>query len=66
MKENLGKLHAQRLFWKPHNRNVLCWEFYCVNDNTKVDLTTFQVMHCILCLKIPIFLFKSKNQARRG
>ncbi len=55
MKENLGKLHAQRLFWKPHNRNVLCWTFYCVNDNTKVDSTTFQVMHCILCLKIPIF-----------
>jgi hypothetical protein len=36
MKEILRKLHAQRLFWKPHNRNVLCWAFYCVNDNKKL------------------------------
>jgi hypothetical protein len=33
MKENLKRLHAQRLFWKPNNINALCWVFYCVNDN---------------------------------
>jgi uncharacterized protein YuzE len=27
MKENLKKLHAQRLFLKPNNKNVLCWPF---------------------------------------
>jgi hypothetical protein len=38
MKENLMKLHAQRLFLKPNSRNALCWAFYCVNDNKEVDL----------------------------
>jgi hypothetical protein len=33
MKENLKRLHAQRLFWKSNNRNALCWVFSCVNDN---------------------------------
>ncbi len=32
MKENLKKLHAKRLFWRPNNKNVLCWAFYSVND----------------------------------
>jgi hypothetical protein len=47
MKEDLRKLHAQRLFWKPNNRNALCWAFDYVNDNKKVDLITLQIMHCI-------------------
>jgi hypothetical protein len=38
MKEILRKLHAQRLFWKPHSIDVLCWAFYCLNDNKKVNL----------------------------
>jgi hypothetical protein len=21
--------------WKSHNRNALCWGFYCVNENLK-------------------------------
>jgi hypothetical protein len=33
VKENLKRLHAQRLFWKPNNRNALCRVFYYVNDN---------------------------------
>jgi len=37
MKENLKKLHAQRLFWKLHNINALCWAFLCLNDNNEVD-----------------------------
>jgi hypothetical protein len=49
MKDNLKGLHAQGLFWKLNSRNVLCWEFYCVNDNKEVDLTTFQIMCDIFC-----------------
>jgi hypothetical protein len=41
MKENLTKLHAQRLFSKPNSRNAFCWAFYCVNDNKEVDVITF-------------------------
>ncbi len=47
MKENLKKLHAQRLFWKPNNRNALCWAFYYVNDNKEIDLIAPQIMHYI-------------------
>jgi hypothetical protein len=32
MKENLKKLHAKRLFWRPNNKNALCWAFYSIND----------------------------------
>jgi hypothetical protein len=41
----LKKLHAQRLFWKLHSINALCWAFSCVNDNNEVDLIAFQIMH---------------------
>jgi hypothetical protein len=29
------KFHVQKNKWKSHNRNALCWGFYCVNDNKK-------------------------------
>jgi len=38
MKGNLKKLHVQKKNWKPHGRTTLCWSFYCVNDNAKIDL----------------------------
>ncbi len=66
MKENLRKLHAERLFWKPNSKNVLCWAFYFVNDNKKVDLIAPQVMHCIICYNSPILNLNSKTQVRRG
>jgi len=65
MKENLKKLHAQRLFWKPNSGNVLCWALYFVNDNKKIDLITFQVMHCILCYNIPIFDLNPESSTKR-
>jgi hypothetical protein len=49
MKQNLQKLHVQRKFWRGHNRNSLCWAFYCVNDGKKIEATSHQVMKCILC-----------------
>jgi hypothetical protein len=48
MKENLIKVHAQRLSWKPHNKNALCRSFFYVNGNKEVDLIVLQIMHYIL------------------
>jgi hypothetical protein len=47
--------------WHPHNRNALCWSFYCVNDNLIVNLNVIQMMHCLLCHSQPIFLWIQKN-----
>jgi hypothetical protein len=49
MKKKLQKLHAQRNFWRWHNRNSLCWAFYCVNDGKEVEVASHQIMRCILC-----------------
>jgi hypothetical protein len=49
MKGNLKKLHAQIKSWKPHGRISLCWIFYYVNDNVKIDLENTLIMHCIRC-----------------
>jgi hypothetical protein len=32
--------------WKNHNRNAICWAFYCINDNQKVDVKDSQTMRC--------------------
>jgi hypothetical protein len=59
-------LHAQRLFWNPSNINVLCWAFYCVNDNKEVDLRSLQIMHCIYRRNNLILNLNPKTQARKG
>jgi hypothetical protein len=47
---NLCKnLKKMQMFWKPNSINVLCWAFYCVNDNKEKDLIAFQIMHCVFC-----------------
>ncbi len=46
----------QRLFWKLHSINALCWAFLCVNDNNEVDLIVPQIMR---------FEFKSKNSSKK-
>ncbi len=48
MQNYLRKFHAQRKFWQPHGRLYLCWIFYYVNDNTKIDLENTQIMHPLL------------------
>jgi hypothetical protein len=42
-------LHFQRKIWKWHNRNVLHWAFYCVNDGKDVEWGSLQIMRCIHC-----------------
>ncbi len=41
---NIKNLHVQRKYWKPNGRTLLCWAFYCVNDNRNVDLENTQIM----------------------
>jgi hypothetical protein len=66
MNENhLKKLHAQRTFWRGNNINELCWAFYCVNDNIKVNVITPQTMHCILWHNNPILNVNPKMQDKK-
>ncbi len=46
IKHILEQLQIQRKKWCPHNRNALCWSFYYVNDNLKMNLDVFQMMFC--------------------
>jgi hypothetical protein len=62
---NLQKLHAQRLFWKPKGRNVICWAFYVVNDNKPMDGKIPQVMRCQLCYKTPM-LYNPRTKLKKG
>ncbi len=32
-----------------NNKNALCWAFYCVNDNKKINVTSPKTICCILC-----------------
>jgi hypothetical protein len=56
----------KRYFGKKKSKNALCWAFSCVNDNKEVNLTTPQIMHCILCHNNPIVNVNIKTQARKG
>jgi hypothetical protein len=38
MKKNLQKLYVQIFFWRGHNKNSLCWAFYCVNDGKEAEV----------------------------
>jgi len=64
--KNLKKLYVQRTFWKGNSRNTLCWVFYYVNDNEKVNATTPQTMWCIIGHNNPILNVNPKTQARKG
>jgi hypothetical protein len=63
---NFKNLHAQKVFWKRRSKNALCWAFYCVNDNKKINVSTPQIMHCIICHNNMIFNVNPKTQARKG
>jgi hypothetical protein len=56
---------VQRLLWKPHGRNAICWAFYEVNDNKLVDGKVSQIMQCFLCYKI-LVPFNPKTKLRKG
>jgi hypothetical protein len=65
MQNNIISLHVQRKFWKPHGRTLLCWAFYCENDNANVDLENPQIMSCILCHKNLVNATNPRTQGKR-
>jgi hypothetical protein len=66
MKKILQKLHVQRKIWKGHNKNSLCWAFYCVNDGKKVEVRSCQIMKCILCYDNAINIINPKTKNKKG
>ncbi len=40
---NSSNLHVHKRTWKGHNRNTLCWAFYCVNDGKDIDGLVFKL-----------------------
>ncbi len=68
MQVNLDKLHAQRLFWRFHNRFMLyVGFFYCVNANKKMNGKVPQVICCKLCYNNSIDAFcMIKTQVWKG
>ncbi len=57
-------MHAQRKFWQLHGRLFLCWSYYCVYDNTQINLENTQIIHCILCYQDHVIGINSRTQAR--
>jgi len=55
-KQILQQLHTQRKNWRFHNRIALCWSFYCVNDNSKINLDDFQMMCYLFCHSQLVFM----------
>ncbi len=43
----------------------MCWIFYCVNDDAKIDFENTQIMHCILCYQKPIIRINSRTQGKK-
>jgi len=52
--------------WRGHNRNSLCWAFYCVNDGKEVEATSHQIMRCILCYDNAINVLNARTKERKG
>jgi hypothetical protein len=54
IKQILQQLQTQRKKW--HDRNALCWSFYYVNYNSKVNLDVPQMMCCYCVIFNLLFL----------
>ncbi len=47
MERNFKTLHTPKKKWRGHNKNAICWIFYWVNGDKKVDPTNLPVMRCV-------------------
>ncbi len=66
IKQILQQLQIQRKKKCLDNRNAICWSFYCVNDNSKVNLDVPQMMRCLLCHFQFVVSVNSRKQLRKG
>jgi hypothetical protein len=65
-KKNFKQLHVERKIWRPHNQNLLCWSFYYICDNEKVDNQAPQLMRCHICYPNLIIVVNSRFFFRKG
>jgi hypothetical protein len=65
MKDFFELFHSQRKKWRPHNKNVLCWSFFYVNDNGEMTFDAFQIMCHILCYSNHMFSFNPRTKLRK-
>ncbi len=62
MKMNLLKLHVQKIKWRLHGTNALCW----TNDNKEIDPNSFQMKHYIIYYNNLVNAYNPTIQARKG
>ncbi len=62
----LQELHIQKKMWGGHNKNVLCWAFYCVSDGKEVEKVSHQIMRCILCYVKLVNVLNLRTKERKG
>ncbi len=65
VKKFLELFHSHRKKQRPHNRNVLCWSFFYVNDDGEMTLDAFQIMCHKLCYCNHMFSFNSRIKLRK-
>jgi hypothetical protein len=66
MEKNFQTLHVQRKIWREHNRNAICWVFYCVNDDKEVNLGNSQIMRCLFCYVRLVHSLNLNTKERKG
>jgi hypothetical protein len=62
----LQQLQTKRKKWHPNNKNACCGSFYCVNDNSKVNLDVPQMIRCLLCHFQLVVSMNSRKRLRKG
>ncbi len=58
--------HVERKIWRLHNQNLLCWSFYYISDNAKVDNQVPQLMRCHVCYLNLIIVANYRTNLRKG
>ncbi len=66
LKETLKYCTFKEKNWKGHDRNAICWAFYCVNDDKKIDPRNLQVMRCLLCYNNLVHARNPNIKKRKG
>jgi hypothetical protein len=66
MEKNFQTLHVQNKIWRGHNRNAICWVFYCVSDDKEVNPGNPQIMRCLFCYGSIVHTLNPNTKERKG
>jgi hypothetical protein len=50
---HLATIIIQTHKWKPNNKNLICWGFFAINDNSPIDIKKPQMSHYIIYRLVP-------------